>query len=170
MKINIKALRSTFFFLGNITAIKGQGSTEVDLSTQPDTVLNALVISINSKIIEADTDAKEIADWIKDQVTKEVAYSVLGIALESGEFAETVTADLIAESDQANTEVPNIVSEEDEYQDYINNLKDLLDGNVKIVIEKLSNAGLSDEDKIKLIDLEQQDKNRKAVLTAINEL
>ena len=60
--------------------------------------------------------------------------------------------------------------EAQEEAEYFDSLKELLNGNIKTVVENLSNAALSDEDKIALLDFEQQDKNRKAVITAINEL
>ncbi len=177
MIINIKAARTTFFFLGNITAIKGQGSVAINLDEQPDSIISSLVISIKGGTITSDADIKDIAAAIKDAKFKKTAYQVLGIPLEveTGDFSDVITTELIVEEIAQKDEVepvvePVILSEEDEYKEYIDNLKDLIDGNVKIVVEKLSNAALSDEDKIQLIDLEQNDKNRKAVLTAINEL
>lgn len=177
MDINIKALRSTFFFLGSIAAIKGQGAVTVNLDSQTDAVLKGLVTSIKAGVIGSDTDALSVADQIKDPNTKADAYAILGIASpeDTGTFDDVVTTELVIESVEPEPTpepepVPAVLTEDEEYQEYIDNLKDLLDGNVKIVIEKLSNTGLNDEDKIRLIDLEQQDKNRKAVLTAINEL
>ena len=54
MIINIKAARTTFFFLGNITAIKGQGSVAINLDEQPDSIISSLVISIKGGTITSD--------------------------------------------------------------------------------------------------------------------
>ncbi len=168
MVINLKTIRSAFYFLGNVALTKSSGATQVDLLSCEDSTLLGIACAIKNSELQSDVDAISIGAFIKDIKIKTMFNKVFNISeklVETAVVVEEVITEVIS---PAVEEV--ITTEEQEETEYFDSLKELLNGNVKVVVENLSNAALSDEDKIALLDFEQQDKNRKAVITAISEL
>ena len=168
MVINLKTIRSAFYFLGHIALTKSGGTTQVDLLSCEDSILLGIACALKNGELQSDVDAISIGAFIKDIKIKTMFNKVFNISeklVETAVVVEEVITEVIS---PAVEEV--ITTEEQEEAGYFDSLKELLNGNVKVVVENLSNAALSDEDKIALLDFEQQDKNRKAVITAISEL
>lgn len=163
MIINLSTVRSAFYFIGKIALVKSAGKQEVDLSDCADSVLLGVASAIKSGQLSSDIDAESIGVLIKDAAIKRVFNAIFNIVEDVVEEIVEVVEDIITPDEPVSPEAQ-------EEAEYFDSLKELLNGNIKTVVENLSNAALSDEDKIALLDFEQQDKNRKAVITAINEL
>lgn len=167
MIINLSTLRSAFYFLGDIALVKSAGEQQVDLSNCTDSVLLGIASSIKSGQLSSDCDAADIGTLIKDAAIKKVFNVIFNIV---EDIVEDVIEEVVEVVEDIITPDEPVSPEAQEEAEYFDSLKELLNGNIKTVVENLSNAALSDEDKIALLDFEQQDKNRKAVITAINEL
>ena len=76
------------------------------------------------------------------------------------DIVEDVVEEIVEVVEDIITPDEPVSPEAQEEAEYFDSLKELLNGNIKTVVENLSNAALSDEDKIALLDFEQQDKNR----------
>lgn len=163
MIINLSTVRSAFYFIGKIALVKSAGEQQVDLSDCADSVLLGIASSIKNGQLSSDIDPSSIGVLIKDAAIKKVFNTLFNIIEEVIEEVVEVVEDIITPDEP-------ISPEAQEEAEYFDSLKELLNGNIKVVIQNLSNAALSDEDKIALLDFEQQDKNRKAVITAISEL
>jgi hypothetical protein len=167
MIINLGTVRSAFYFIGKIALVKSAGKQEVDLSDCADSVLLGIASSIKNGQLSSDIDPSSIGVLIKDAAIKKVFNALFNIIEDVIEEAIEEVVEVVEDIITPDEPVSPEAQEEAEYFD---SLKELLNGNIKTVVENLSNAALSDEDKIALLDFEQQDKNRKAVITAISEL
>lgn len=166
MVINLKSVRSAFYFLGSLALLKSNGSTPVDLTDHDDSVILGIAVGLKNGTLSSEVDLTSLGQFIKDAAIKASFNEIAGIVEDVVEAVVEIIEEIVEPTPEP--EVTQTV--DDEEAEYLESLKELLDGNVKVVIDKLSNAALSDEDKLALIDFEQNDKNRKAVLTAINEL
>lgn len=170
MIVKLKTIRSSFCFIGPISLVKGANPLAVDLTQVDDKDILCIVLSIVSGQIEADAEAIKIAEVIKDFDTKVVAYATCGQVLETGNIVDVIETEAEVVSEEPAISADESLGIDPEYIEYVDTLKELLSGTVKVVLENLANASVNDEDKIKLIELEEADKNRKAVINAINEL
>lgn len=167
MIINLSTVRSAFYFIGKIALVKSAGEQQVDLSDCADSVLLGVASAIKSGQLSSDIDAESIGVLIKDAAIKRVFNAIFNIV---EDIVEDVVEEIVEVVEDIITPDEPVSPEAQEEAEYFDSLKELLNGNIKTVVENLSNAALSDEDKIALLDFEQQDKNRKAVITAISEL
>ena len=66
MIINLKLLRSAFFFLGDLCLTKSGNMESVNLDNKEDSFKKSLALSIHSGVLESDLSIAEIASSIKD--------------------------------------------------------------------------------------------------------
>lgn len=171
MIINVKLIRSTFFFLDEVTLKKGEDPTELDISQRSDGFIKSILLALKSGILEADIEMEDLIRFIKDIPTRIEAQRFLGIPEDIIEVKAHVEVDA-EDAVEAVEPVEDVVEDkgtDNEEGQKEGVLSDHLEGNVKQVVAKLRQAKLSDEQKIELISIEEAGKNRSIVIAAINE-
>ena len=169
MKISLETVYNGFFFLEDLSLVKGKPATEVDLSDKSDSFIKTIAIGVSIGTLRSNVGVKQIINLIQNKrIRLELLSSLLGETIEEElSITETVTAEVeIVESIQE-----DIPSTEDEDQDEpVDPFAEILDGSNKTVIAKIKNACLTEEQKSKLIELEVANRNRVAILNAIKEV
>ena len=171
MIINVKLIRSTFFFLDEITLKKGEDPTAIDISQRSDGFIKSILLALRADILEADIELQDLVKFIKDIPTRVEAQRYLGIPediIEVKAYVEVEAEDVVEALEPAEDVVVNKGTDDEKGQEE-GLLGDVLEGNVKQVVAKIRQAKLSDEQKIELISIEEAGKNRSIVIAAINE-
>lgn len=172
MIINVKLIRSTFFFLDDLTLRKGEDPTAIDISQRSDGFIKSILLAIKGDIIEADIDLQDLVKFIKDIPTRIESQRFLGVPediIEVKAYVEVEAEDVAESIEPVETTVEDEGNSNEEGQEDQGMLIDILDGNVKQVVAKIRQSNLSDEQKIELISIEEAGKNRSIVIAAINE-
>jgi hypothetical protein len=168
MIISINLIRTTFFFIEDVTLIKGTGPVDIDISTRSDVFINAICAALRSNIVEANIEIQDLVRCIKDIPFRVSCQRNFGLTPDTISVVE-VEAEVEAEPEIVE-EIKEVVIEnlQDEKEEK-GLLIDLLDGTIKQVTAKIRTAELSDEQRLELIELEEANKNRAIVIAAINE-
>jgi hypothetical protein len=168
MIISINLIRTTFFFIEDVTLIKGAGPVDIDISTRSDMFINAICAALRSNIVEANIEIQDLVRCIKDIPFRVSCQRNFGLTPDTISVVE-VEAEVEAEPEIVE-EIKEVVIEnlQDEKEEK-GLLIDLLDGTIKQVTAKIRTAELSDEQRLELIELEEANKNRAIVIAAINE-
>jgi len=164
MIISINLIRTTFFFIEDVTLIKGTGPVDIDISTRSDVFINAICAALRSNIVEANIEIQDLVRCIKDIPFRVSCQRNFGLTPDTISVVEVEAEPEIVE------EIEEVVIEDlqDEKEEK-GLLIDLLDGTIKQVTAKIRTAELSDEQRLELIELEEANKNRAIVIAAINE-
>lgn len=164
MIISINLIRTTFFFIEDVTLIKGTGPVDIDISTRSDVFINAICAALRSNIVEANIEIQDLVRCIKDIPFRVSCQRNFGLTPDAISVVEVEAEPEIVE------EIKEVVIEDlqDEKEEK-GLLIDLLDGTIKQVTAKIRTAELSDEQRLELIELEEANKNRAIVIAAINE-
>lgn len=164
MIISINLIRTTFFFIEDVTLIKGTGPVDIDISTRSDMFINAICAALRSNIVEANIEIQDLVRCIKDIPFRVSCQRNFGLTPDTISVVEVEAEPEIVE------EIKEVVIEnlQDEKEEK-GLLIDLLDGTIKQVTAKIRTAELSDEQRLELIELEEANKNRAIVIAAINE-
>lgn len=165
MKIKAKLANKTFFFLGDITLSKSGGETIIDLDGRDDNVLVALTRAVAQAVIVSDTDAKDILALVQNKDIKRQ------VALQSGwgkpdfESTETVKAEVVAMEVEEIPEVKAPGAEEVPEVEEVKarDLSSLLEGSARSAGNKIKKAGLTNEEKSRVLAAEKEGLNRSAV-------
>lgn len=172
MIISINLIRTTFFFIEDVTLIKGTGPVDIDISTRSDVFINAICAALRSNIVEANIEIQDLVRCIKDISFRVSCQRNFGLTPDTITVVEAeveVEVEVEAEPEIVE-EIKEVVIEnlQDEKEEK-GLLIDLLDGTIKQVTAKIRTAELSDEQRLELIELEEANKNRAIVIAAINE-
>lgn len=165
MIISINLIRTTFFFIEDVTLIKGAGPVDIDISTRSDMFINAICAALKSNIVEANIEIQDLVRCIKDISFRVSCQRNFGITPDT---IAVVEAEAEVEPEIVE-EIKEVVIEDSQNEEEKGLLIDLLDGTIKQVTAKIRTAELSDEQRLELIELEEANKNRAIVIAAINE-
>lgn len=164
MIISINLIRTTFFFIEDVTLIKGTGPVDIDISTRSDMFINAICAALRSNIVEANIEIQDLVRCIKDISFRVSCQRNFGLTPDTISVVEVEAEPEIVE------EIKEVVIEDSQNEEEEKGLLiDLLDGTIKQVTAKIRTAELSDEQRLELIELEEANKNRAIVIAAINE-
>lgn len=175
MKITIKSLDKTFFFIDTIALTPTVTQLEVDLSTKSDLVkagvLNA--ISMGRVAVESD-DAnllQNIVNSISDKKLREKFAKKVKVKFVDSEVTTEVEVKVLEKEKAAAVITPDspapVAEETEEAEDPLANL---IKGPAAKVIEALAEQKLSSEDAAKLLALEKDNKNRATVKAVLEKL
>lgn len=167
MIISINLIRTTFFFIEDVTLIKGTGPVDIDISTRSDVFINAICAALRSNIVEANIEIQDLVRCIKDIPFRVSCQRNFGLTPDTISVVE-VEVEVEAEPEIVE-ETKEVVIEDSQNEEEKGLLIDLLDGTIKQVTAKIRTAELSDEQRLELIELEEANKNRAIVIAAINE-
>ncbi len=169
MIINLKLVRSNFYFLDDLTLVKNADPVPIDLLSKPDSFIQAIFLSLRSGIIDADIEAIDLVRFIKDIPTRISLQRSYGFEVDSIEVVQKtvveVEPEVTVEDVIVDTGDENI--EEGKREGL---LGDILTGTNKQVLTKIKDANLSEDEKVALVKLEQDNKNRAIIIAAINEV
>lgn len=167
MIISINLIRTTFFFIEDVTLIKGAGPVDIDISTRSDMFINAICAALRSNIVEANIEIQDLVRCIKDISFRVSCQRNFGLTPDT---ITVVEAEVEVEAEpEIVEEIKEVVIEDSQNEEEKGLLIDLLDGTIKQVTAKIRTAELSDEQRLELIELEEANKNRAIVIAAINE-
>lgn len=168
MIISINLIRTTFFFIEDVTLIKGAGPVDIDISTRSDMFINAICAALRSNIVEANIEIQDLVRCIKDISFRVSCQRNFGLTPDT---ITVVEAEVEVEAEpEIVEEIKEVVIEDSQNEEEEKGLLiDLLDGTIKQVTAKIRTAELSDEQRLELIELEEANKNRAIVIAAINE-
>lgn len=168
MIISINLIRTTFFFIEDVTLIKGAGPVDIDISTRSDMFINAICAALRSNIVEANIEIQDLVRCIKDISFRVSCQRNFGLTPDT---ITVVEAEVEVEAEpEIVEEIKEVVIEDSQNEKEEKGLLiDLLDGTIKQVTAKIRTAELSDEQRLELIELEEANKNRAIVIAAINE-
>lgn len=164
MIISINLIRTTFFFIEDVTLIKGTGPVDIDISTRSDVFINAICAALRSNIVEANIEIQDLVRCIKDIPFRVSCQRNFGLTPDTISVVEVEAEPEIVEEAK---EV--VIKDSQNEKEEKGLLIDLLDGTIKQVTAKIRTAELSDEQRLELIELEEANKNRAIVIAAINE-
>lgn len=168
MIINLKLVRSNFYFLDDLTLVKNADPVPIDLLSKPDSFIQAIFLSLRSGIIDADIEAIDLVRFIKDIPTRISLQRSYGFEIDSVEVVQKTVEDI--EPEVAVEDVIVNSGNEDEKEESERVLDDILTGSNKQVLTKIKDANLSEDEKVALVKLEQDNKNRAIIIAAINEV
>lgn len=169
MIINLKLVRSNFYFLDDLTLVKNADPVPIDLLSKPDSFIQAIFLSLRSGIIDADIEAIDLVRFIKDIPTRISLQRSYGFEVDSIEVVQKTVVEVEPEV----TVEDVIVDTGDENKEEGKReglLGDILTGTNKQVLTKIKDANLSEDEKVALVKLEQDNKNRAIIIAAINEV
>lgn len=167
MIISINLIRTTFFFIEDVTLIKGAGPVDIDISTRSDMFINAICAALRSNIVEANIEIQDLVRCIKDISFRVSCQRNFGLTPDT---ITVVEAEVEVEAEpEIVEEIKEVVIEDSQNEEEKGLLIDILDGTIKQVTAKIRTAELSDEQRLELIELEEANKNRAIVIAAINE-
>lgn len=165
MIINLKLLRSAFFFLGDLCLTKNGNMESVNLDDKEDSFKKSLALSIHSGVLESDVGISDIVNSIKDLPTRIDLQRAIRLPEDVIEIVVDTKEVKIESTVEESKHTEEIISTSDDNK----NLEDLLTGSVKQVVAKIKEANLGDEEKLELMSIEESGKNRSIVIAAINE-
>ena len=159
MIISINLIRTTFFFIEDVTLIKGAGPVDIDISTRSDMFINAICAALRSNIVEANIEIQDLVRCIKDISFRVSCQRNFGLTPDT---ITVVEAEVEVEAEpEIVEEIKEVVIEDSQNEEEEKGLLiDLLDGTIKQVTAKIRTAELSDEQRLELIELEEANKNR----------
>lgn len=165
MIINLKLLRSAFFFLGDLCLAKNGNMESVNLDDKEDSFKKSLALSIHSGVLESDVGISDIVNSIKDLPIRIDLQRAIGLPEDVIEIVVDTKEIKIESTVEESKHTEEIISTSDDNK----NLEYLLTGSVKQVVAKIKEANLGDEEKLELMSIEESGKNRSIVIAAINE-
>ncbi len=170
MIISINLIRTTFFFIEDVTLIKGAGPVDIDISTRSDMFINAICAALRSNIVEANIEIQDLVRCIKDISFRVSCQRNFGLTPDTITVVEAEVEVEVEAEPEIVEETKEVVIEDSQNEEEEKGLLiDLLDGTIKQVTAKIRTAELSDEQRLELIELEEANKNRAIVIAAINE-
>lgn len=170
MIINLKLVRSNFYFLDDLTLVKNADPVPIDLLSKPDSFIQAIFLSLRSGIIDADIEAIDLVRFIKDIPTRISLQRSYGFEVDSIEVVQKTVAEVEPEVAVEDVAVDSGDEDEKEESESKRVLEDILTGSNKQVLTKIKDANLSEDEKVALVKLEQDNKNRAIIIAAINEV
>ncbi len=169
MIIDVNLLRSTFYFLEDLTLTKNSGPQSVDISSKNDAFIRALALGIKAGTLESNIELEDLAKYVKDIPTRVGLQRVLGLIEDKViEVVAEVIVDTIEDIAEAASDVAETVS--DFFGEEEVDIQELLSGTNKQVLSKIKDATLTPEQIKELENTESQNKNRAIILAAIKEL
>lgn len=169
MIIDVNLLRSTFYFLEDLTLTKNSGPQSVDISSKNDAFIRALALGIKAGTLESNIELEDLAKYVKDIPTRVGLQRVLGLIEDKViEVVAEVIVDAIEDIAEAASGVAETVS--DFFEEEEVDIQELLSGTNKQVLSKIKDATLTPEQIKELENTESQNKNRAIILAAIKEL
>lgn len=169
MIIDVNLLRSTFYFLEDLTLTKNSGPQSVDISSKNDAFIRALALGIKAGTLESNIELEDLAKYVKDIPTRVGLQRVLGLIEDKViEVVAEVIVDAIEDIAEAASDVAETVS--DFFGEEEVDIQELLSGTNKQVLSKIKDATLTPEQIKELENTESQNKNRAIILAAIKEL
>ena len=169
MIIDVNLLRSTFYFLEDLTLTKNSGPQSVDISSKNDAFIRALALGIKAGTLESNIELEDLAKYVKDIPTRVGLQRVLGLIEDKViEVVAEVIVDAIEDIAEAASDVAETVS--DFFGEEEVDVQELLSGTNKQVLSKIKDATLTPEQIKELENTESQNKNRAIILAAIKEL
>lgn len=169
MIIDVNLLRSTFYFLEDLTLTKNSGPQSVDISSKNDAFIRALALGIKAGTLESNIELEDLAKYVKDIPTRVGLQRVLGLIEDKViEVVAEVIVDAIEDIAEAASDVAETVS--DFFEEEEVDIQELLSGTNKQVLSKIKDATLTPEQIKELENTESQNKNRAIILAAIKEL
>ena len=179
MKIKVKLLSSTYYFLSDITLTKEGGETELDLEGRSDHIIRSLAVAVRGGTLSCDKTFKELVDIIQDQEIRVSTQMSLGLPV--AEFTDTVKAGpfTVASVEEKEKEVEVVIEvdpdteDEDpaetdptgeEEEDDLLDVESFLKGNSKSVIISIKKSDLTDAQRKALIEKEGSGANRSSVI------
>ncbi len=169
MIINLKLVRSNFYFLDDLTLVKNADPVPIDLLSKPDSFIQAIFLSLRSGIIDADIEAIDLVRFIKDIPTRISLQRSYGFEVDSIEVVQKTVVEVEPEVTVEDVIVDTGDKNEEEGKRE-GLLGDILTGTNKQVLTKIKDANLSEDEKVALVKLEQDNKNRAIIIAAINEV
>jgi hypothetical protein len=176
VKLNTKSL----LFIVDFAISKAEGTKEVSIENGSDQFKRTLAASIRCGVLASDVDFKDIVATMKNPELKALAEVELGLKV-SG-FADVIKAPVEILEIETAEEVEETVQDEPVEEDAPADCKstgdivipdavlaDLLKGTNRVVAKRLKSATLSNEDKLKLLEIEGEGKNRATVISLIKE-
>jgi hypothetical protein len=166
MKVELKSIHNTFFFIEDVCLVKHEAPKEIDLDGKSDGFLQSIILGASSGLIGCSVPNEKLIKLIKNKLVRDNLKNVIGLKVDD----EPVFEDVIS----APVEVVDVKIEEstDDEDDIVEpqepKLEDILDGAPKVVATKIKAAALSDEQKLILLDLEEKGKNRAVVISALS--
>lgn len=179
--IQIKNKSRNFMFFGSLT-LTGREVKTVDTKDLNDKEIATIANSISVGSLNADVEAIDVANEIKDVKIKAAVLAKLGVKVEAAEVVfedkqdapvEVVEVEVEAETEaETETEQEETVEAEEvptpeEAKEKAIDLADLISGTAAEVKRKLKDVVLTDEEKLELVDLEKADKNRSSIVDLI---
>lgn len=169
MIIDVNLLRSTFYFLEDLTLTKNSGPQSVDISSKNDAFIRALALGIKAGTLESNIELEDLAKYVKDIPTRVGLQRVLGLIEDKViEVVAEVIVDTIEDIAEAASDVAETVS--DFFGEEEVDIQELLSGTNKQVLSKIKDVTLTPEQIKELENTESQNKNRAIILAAIKEL
>lgn len=169
MIINLKLVRSNFYFLDDLTLVKNADPVPIDLLSKPDSFIQAIFLSLRSGIIDADIEAIDLVRFIKDIPTRISLQRSYGFEVDSIEVVQKTVVEVEPEVTVEDV-IVDTGDENEEEGKREGLLGDILTGTNKQVLTKIKDANLSEDEKVALVKLEQDNKNRAIIIAAINEV
>jgi len=167
MKINVSLIDKTFFFLEGLNISKGKGVEVVDLDNKSDSFYSSLASSIGFGILKSDMPHGDIVRLIRNEDLRESVAKRLKVDL-SKKIEEKIID--VIETDveivRIETEEPITESIPEEVDEIF---KNILKGTNKIVSNRLKDLDLSEEDRVGLLDMEKEGKNRVVIKRLLGE-
>jgi len=167
MKINVSLIDKTFFFLGDLNVSKTKGSEIVDLSNKNDGFYSSLANAIGLGILKSDMSHGELVKMIRDEdlrrsVAKKLKVDLSKVVEKKVINEEDTTVEIIGiETDEVVKE--QTIEEVDE------TFRNLLKGTNRVVTSRLKDLDLSEEDKVGLLVVEKEGKNRVVIKKLLGE-
>lgn len=169
MIIDVNLLRSTFYFLEDLTLTKNSGPQSVDISSKNDAFIRALALGIKAGTLESNIELEDLAKYVKDIPARVGLQRVLGLIEDKViEVVAEVIVDTIEDIAEAASDVAETVS--DFFGEEEVDIQELLSGTNKQVLSKIKDVTLTPEQIKELENTESQNKNRAIILAAIKEL
>lgn len=171
MKITVQLIRSTFYFLEDISLTKG-GITQVDMDNRSDSFISSLVASIKGGILEADIGVEDLICMVKDNYTRLGLKVRYGLEADEKDLVIKEEAEAVIISvDEKTDEVDEAVNEEAEQEAPVEvDLQKILAGSAKNVLASIKNDGLTDEQLESMLELEKANKGRAMIIAALTEV
>ena len=144
MIIDVNLLRSTFYFLEDLTLTKNSGPQSVDISSKNDAFIRALALGIKAGTLESNIELEDLAKYVKDIPTRVGLQRVLGLIEDKViEVVAEVIVDTIEDIAEAASDVAETVS--DFFGEEEVDIQELLSGTNKQVLSKIKDATLTPE-------------------------
>lgn len=185
MKATFELNKKSFFFMGPLSLQRGGEPVTLDLTQYDDGFLRCVAINTAAQILKSDVEPVDMAKLIRDQLFRDETYVALGLSpdVKGGEFKDTIQVKAEIVDEEAEEVAEAVVASQaaaeesvEEESDFSSldvsdeSLQKLLKGSNDSVINKIEQASLAQVDKERLIKLEKEGKNRKAIIAVIEKL